>query len=126
MSAEAHMDVMTAYSARFDASHYIKGWAGHDRVHGHSFEVLVVLEGDINPATGIVRGGETLKGYVDDLVRELNGQDLGDMLPGVTPGPTGLAAYFMERLAIWFPTISTVTVRCSDGMRGGIKRSRRQ
>jgi len=120
------MDVMTGYTARFDASHSIQGWAGHDRTHGHSFEVSITLEGELNPLLGIVRGAETLKGYVDDLIRELDNRDLDDMLQGVVSGPTGLAAYFMERLAIWFPTITTVTVRCSDGMRGGIKRSRRQ
>ena len=103
--------VVTAHQA-FSASHMIPNHSTCGHLHGHDWDIAVSLTGEISPKTGMVTDHGLLVMALQDLCREFDRRDLNAMLPGVLPSPEGLAPYIRERLAMQFPTITTVTVSC--------------
>ncbi len=83
-------------SYRFEAAHFLpKVPPGHKcaRMHGHSYAVDVVIEGEIDPERGWVMDFAEIDEHVTPLVRQLDHQVLNE-IAGL-PNPTS------ELLAVW-------------------------
>ncbi|MEW5961990.1 MAG: 6-carboxytetrahydropterin synthase [Pseudomonadota bacterium] len=80
----------------FEAAHFLPSAApGHpnSRVHGHSFRARVAVEGEPDPATGLVMHFDDLAGAVAEARAELDHRFLNEI--------AGLEAPTLERIAIW-------------------------
>jgi len=80
----------------FEAAHYLPSAApGHPnaRVHGHSFRARVTVEGEPDPATGLVMHLDELAAATTEARQELDHHFLNDI--------AGLEAPTLERIAIW-------------------------
>jgi 6-pyruvoyltetrahydropterin/6-carboxytetrahydropterin synthase len=86
----------------FDAAHALHGYPGECRnLHGHTWDVEVVVSGERLDEVGIVYDFKTLK---DDLARVLEPLDhayLNDVPPfdALNPTAENLARHVFERLA---------------------------
>ncbi len=103
-----------AKSFSFDAAHFLpRVPEGHKcrRLHGHTYEVEVGLEGALDPVLGwVVDYGEVSRA-VDPVIRELDHRCLND-LPGLeNPTAEVLAAWLHARLRPALPQLADVTVR---------------
>ncbi len=101
-------------SFSFDAAHWLPEVPEDHkcrRLHGHTYEVVVGLEGEPDPRLGwVVDYGEVSRA-VDPVIRELDHHCLND-LPGLgNPTAENLAAWLFERLAAALPQLADVTVR---------------
>jgi 6-pyruvoyl-tetrahydropterin synthase len=100
----------TKAHAYFDASHTIKDDPQCGTDHGHTYEVIAHVTGDVEiDIFGIVRiqGAENLREQVETIAGELDHRNLEAMMPGVQTTPEGVANWILERI----PTADTVTVR---------------
>jgi 6-pyruvoyl-tetrahydropterin synthase len=122
---EVGVDITASASAQFNAGHLIKELLACTRQHGHFYDVEATVSGELDPVKGWPRGTEHLPTDLWEIVKELEGRQLNDMMPGVTTTPVGIAAYFMERLAINYPRLTSVEVRCSDHTAGRVSRTPR-
>jgi len=80
----------------FEAAHDLPRFPdGHKcrRLHGHSFRFDVIVEGDVDPHTGIVIDYGDIKIVVDPIVKQLDHYYLND-IPGLS-NPTS------EMIAKW-------------------------
>ena len=77
----------------FEAAHCIHNHAGKCRnIHGHSYKLLVSLEGQVNPETGMVIDFNDLSNIVqENIIRRLDHTILNDIIPLATA----------EQIAIW-------------------------
>jgi 6-pyruvoyltetrahydropterin/6-carboxytetrahydropterin synthase len=96
---------------RFEASHQLNGYEGKcARLHGHSWILNVVVEGMINPKTGMVYDYVDLKSAIQPIVDRLDHQHLGfGTVQGVLLRNTveGLPSDFLptsENLLWWIAT----------------------
>ena len=98
---------------RFEAAHFLpRVPEGHKcaRMHGHSYRVEVVIEGDVDPERGWVMDFAEIDEHVMPLVRRLDHQVLNEV-PGLT-NPTSelLAALWWRELAPALPGLVEVVV----------------
>lgn len=103
-----------AKSFSFDAAHYLpRVPEDHKcrRLHGHTYEVEIGLEGALDPDFGwVVDYGEVSR-VVDPVIRELDHRCLNE-LPGLdNPTAEILAAWLFARLRPELPQLTDVTVR---------------
>ncbi len=96
------------------------------RLHGHSFVVEVVVEGDVDPVLGWVMDYADIKAAFEPLYRELDHQYLNE-IPGLeNPTSELLAQWIWKRLEPGLPLLTeivvaeTCTARCV--YRGGAQR----
>ena len=83
-------------SYRFEAAHFLpKVPPGHKcaRMHGHSYMIEVVIEGEIDPERGWVMDFSDIDEHVMPLVKALDHQVLNEI--------EGLANPTSELLAVW-------------------------
>lgn len=81
---------------RFEAAHFLpKVPPGHKcaRMHGHSYMVEVVIEGDVDPERGWLMDFAEIDEYASPIVRQLDHQVLNEI--------DGLANPTSELLAVW-------------------------
>ena len=101
-------------SFTFDAAHFLpRVPEDHKcrRLHGHTYEVVVGLEGEMDPHLGwVVDYGEVGR-VVDPLVRELDHRCLNDLEGLDNPTAEVLAAWLFQRLREALPQLADVTVR---------------
>ncbi len=100
-------------SFTFDAAHWLPAVPdGHKcrRLHGHTYLLIVALEGELDPELGwVVDYGEVSR-VVDPVVRELDHHCLND-IPGLeNPTAEILAAWLCRRLLPDLPQLAEVTV----------------
>ena len=115
------VDYALTYDAFFDASHQELSVSGCEGLHGHTYEVHVTVEGDLEPDDNDVhrvQWYDTIAG-VQRVAGELDHRHLNDMLPGSVTIPEIIAAWFLERL----PQADYVEVK--QGWRGPTGRARR-
>lgn len=95
-SSDSHFPLIYLLSDtwRFPAAHVIEGDLRCGKLHGHSYRVEVTIE----YAEGLVWAS-----LVGNLVAELSGRNLNDMMPGSRPDPIGIATWFSERLQLHIP-----------------------
>ncbi len=90
-------------SYRFEAAHFLpKVPPGHKcaRMHGHSYQIEVVIEGEVDPERGWVMDFAEIDEYVTPLVKKLDHQVLNEIDGLVNPTSELLAVWFWNRLAL--------------------------
>ena len=104
----------------FEAAHRLpKVPAGHKcaRLHGHSFQVSVHVDGAVSAHTGWVRDFADLTDAMDPLLERLDHHYLNEIEGLENPTSELLARWIWERLAPALPGLSQVGVRetCNSG-----------
>lgn len=98
---------------RFEAAHFLpKVPQGHKcaRMHGHSYEVEVVVEGEIDPALGWLMDFSTISEHVSPLVAALDHRVLNE-LPGLdNPTTELLAVWLWNQLRPRLPELSEINI----------------
>lgn len=88
------------FHSRFDASHHVD-IEGHDRPHGHTFEIEAGVYGDLMTESGgsrRVSRSEYIQEKLDAIAAELDLRDLNAMMIGSDPVPEVIAAWILERI----------------------------
>jgi len=81
------------------------------RVHGHSYRVVVHVEGEVGRDTGWVMDFGDLKAVFEPIHAELDHHNLNE-IPGLeNPTSEILARWIWDRLAADLPMLSAITVR---------------
>ena len=112
-------------SYRFEAAHFLpKVPPGHKcaRMHGHSYQIDVTIEGEIDPERGWVMDFAAIDEHAMPLVRQLDHQVLNEIDGLANPTSELLARWWWQRLAALAGLVEvgvseTPTSRCS--YRGG-------
>ena len=87
-------------------------------MHGHSFKLEVVVEGDVDPATGWVYDHARIAAAVRPLVEQMDHAYLNDIDGLENPTIENMAAWLWERLKGPLPEVcelvihETPTARC--------------
>lgn len=100
-------------SYRFEAAHFLpRVPPGHKcaRMHGHSYLVVVVIEGEVDPELGWVMDFAAIDEHVQPLVRALDHQVLNEVDGLVNPTSELLAAWLWARLAPSLPSLVELQV----------------
>jgi 6-pyruvoyltetrahydropterin/6-carboxytetrahydropterin synthase len=72
-------------SLEFDAAHRLPGYDGKcSRVHGHTYDVEVVLEGPVDDENGFLMDFYDLKQILKSVLEELDHRDLNEILSNPT------------------------------------------
>ena len=97
----------------FEAAHLLpKAPEGHKcrRLHGHSFRVEVVVQGEVDPATGWLLDYGDIKDVVEPVRQELDHYYLNE-IPGLeNPTSENLSAWIWKRLKPRLPTLARLVV----------------
>ena len=98
----------------FEAAHRLPN-AGENHpcrhLHGHSYRVEVVVEGEVDPQTGWVCDYGQISEKMDPIVRQLDHQYLND-IPGLeNPTSERLCGWIWERLKPACPLLCEMTVQ---------------
>jgi 6-pyruvoyltetrahydropterin/6-carboxytetrahydropterin synthase len=111
------MQIVKAF--RFEAAHWLPHFPdGHKcrRLHGHSFEVEVVVAGPVDEHTGVVMDFGELKRVVSPLIDRLDhyclnelGAQLNDLLLS-NPTSENVARWFWRELKPLLPLLDEVIV----------------
>jgi len=99
---------------RFEAAHWLPCFPeGHKcrRMHGHSFVVDVVIEGDVDPAKGYLMDFADMKKVIDPVCDQLDHYCLND-IPGLeNPTAEMLAVWVYDKLKPDLPLLKLIRVR---------------
>lgn len=85
---------------------------GHpcSRLHGHSFKIILILIGDLDPAVGWVMDYNEIQSRVKPLLEQIDHRVLNEV-PGLeNPTSELLAKWFYDRARPLLPTLVRVTV----------------
>jgi 6-pyruvoyltetrahydropterin/6-carboxytetrahydropterin synthase len=100
-------------SFRFEAAHFVPTFpAGHPcaRMHGHSYKIEVVIEGEVDPAKGYVIDFRDIKRAYKPVEETLDHQMLND-IPGLEiPTSEVLSKWIYDRLKPSLPLLKTIRV----------------
>lgn len=105
---------------RFEAAHFLpKVPAGHKcaRVHGHSYRIEVVIEGEVDPERGWVMDFAAIDEHAVPLVRLLDHQVLNEIDGLANPTSELLAAWWWSRLKATLPELVEVVVSETESSR---------
>lgn len=98
---------------KFDAAHLLPNITpGHScsRMHGHTFRVVVRLEGEVGKESGWVRDFGEMKRLCEPVIDELDHATLND-IPGLdNPTSENIAVWIWNRLKPVLPELSEVEV----------------
>ncbi len=98
---------------RFEAAHFLpKVPAGHKcaRMHGHSYVIEVVIDGDIDPELGWVMDFAEIDEHVNPFVRALDHHVLNEIDGLANPTSELLAVWLWQRIAPKLPGLVEVVV----------------
>jgi 6-pyruvoyltetrahydropterin/6-carboxytetrahydropterin synthase len=112
----------------FEAAHFLPSApAGHpnSRIHGHSFHVRVSVDGEPDPATGLVFHFDDLSAAIADVRDALDHQFLNEI--------EGIGAPTLENITVWIwncleakiPGLSEVHISRPSCHEGCVYRGRR-
>lgn len=113
MLQRARMRTRLERTFRFEAAHYLpKVPPGHKcaRMHGHSYQLDVVIEGEIDPERGWLIDFADIDEQVAPIVRRLDHHVLNEIDGLANPTSELLAAWLWERLVIALPGLQEVVV----------------
>ncbi|MCB1505997.1 MAG: 6-carboxytetrahydropterin synthase [Hyphomicrobiaceae bacterium] len=105
----------------FEAAHFLPSAPpGHPnaRVHGHSFRVRVVVEGEPDPETGLVMPFDELSAAVADARQALDHHMLNDLEGLKAPTLELIAMWIWDRIGNRVPGLSEIQVArdsCQEG-----------
>ncbi|HEX2687847.1 MAG TPA: 6-carboxytetrahydropterin synthase QueD [Kofleriaceae bacterium] len=89
-------------SYRFEAAHFLpRVPPGHKcaRMHGHSYQIEIAIEGELDSERGWVMDFAEIDEYVMPLVRQLDHQVLNEIVGLSNPTSELLARWFWQRFA---------------------------
>ena len=98
----------------FEAAHWLPTFPeGHKcrRLHGHSFRVDVVIEGEVDPAEGYLQDFGQIKAALEPIEKRLDHYCLNDIEGLENPTAEMLAKWIYDRLAEALPLLDRVVVR---------------
>ena len=112
----------------FAAGHALRGYRGKcEKVHGHNYKVLVMLEGERLDSAGLLLDFVELKRLLRAVIERLDHEFLNDVPPfdALNPSAENMAKYFYDEISqalppspaslssvkIWETDTSTATYR---------------
>jgi len=101
-------------SFSFDAAHHLPHVPEEHkcrRMHGHTYTVILGLEGDLDPVLGWVQDYNEVSAAFRPLRRELDHHCLNDIAGLENPTAEILAAWIHARLVASLPLLADVTVQ---------------
>ena len=112
------MEVLKVFS--IEAAHWLPNVPeGHKcrRMHGHSFQVQISVEGPLDPRLGWVMDFADLKAAFQPIEDALDHRCLNDVAGLENPTSENLARWIWQRLKPELPALSQVIVRetCTSG-----------
>jgi 6-pyruvoyltetrahydropterin/6-carboxytetrahydropterin synthase len=108
------MKVRLAREFGFEAAHHLpRAPEGHKcrRLHGHSFRVEVVVEGEVDPATGWFLDYGVIREAVEPIRLQLDHYCLNDIAGLENPTSEHVARWIWERLKPALPSVARITVQ---------------
>jgi 6-pyruvoyltetrahydropterin/6-carboxytetrahydropterin synthase len=106
------MEISREYG--FEAAHRLPNVPeGHKcaRLHGHSFRVVVHVEGPVGETTGWVMDFADLDAAAGPIVGQLDHRYLNDIAGLENPTSERVAEWLWDRLAVELPALSQLTIR---------------
>ena len=100
-------------SYRFEAAHFLPQVPpGHKcaRMHGHSYQIHVIIEGEVDPVRGWVIDFADIDEHASPLVRRLDHQVLNEIDGLVNPTSELLAVWWWRELAPRLPGLREIVV----------------
>lgn len=100
-------------SFRFEAAHslpHLPETHQCHRLHGHSYEVIIGVSGELGPVKHWVQDYADISEVVMALIRRLDHQNLNELLDVPTTAEN-LADWFWQQLTSWLPLLSRVEIR---------------
>lgn len=97
----------------FEAAHWLPTFPeGHKcrRMHGHSFKVDVIVEGDVPPEQGYLMDYGQIKAAITPIQNQLDHYVLNDIEGLANPTAEMLAKWVYDRLKPTLPMITCVRV----------------
>jgi len=107
------MRMRLAKTFGFEAAHWLPTFPeGHKcrRMHGHSFKIEVVVEGDVDPAKGYLIDYGDIKRAIKPIEERLDHRVLNDIEGLENPTSEMLAAWIWDRVAPDLPDLAAVIV----------------
>lgn len=108
------MTLQIAYRFGFDAAHHFDHFPeGHPnrRMHGHSFQVEIAIEGKPDPRSGFVADFDVVRAACEEIRARLDHRVLNDIDGLAKPSLENLSIWIWNGLAARFPALVRVTVR---------------
>lgn len=105
----------------FDAAHYLPGAPeGHPnrRVHGHSFRVVVWLDGKVDPSTGTVRHFELFLREIERFHVKVDHHMLNEIEGLENPTLENIAVWLWNEMEDALPELSRIEIHrasCNEG-----------
>jgi 6-pyruvoyltetrahydropterin/6-carboxytetrahydropterin synthase len=104
----------------FEAAHHLPHVPeGHKcaRLHGHSFRVMIVVQGNPGPQTGWVMDFGDIKSAFKPVLEQLDHFYLNDIQGLENPTSENLAIWIWDRLKPLLPELCRIEIRetCSSG-----------
>ena len=107
------MHVRLSKSFGFEAAHWLPCFPeGHKcrRMHGHSFRVDVIVEGELDPAVGYLIDFADIKRATEPIERALDHRCLNEIDGLGNPTSEMVAAWIWARLKPALPMLSEIVV----------------
>ncbi|TVQ31872.1 MAG: 6-carboxytetrahydropterin synthase QueD [Phycisphaeraceae bacterium] len=107
------MHVRLVKSFGFEAAHFLPTFPdGHKcrRMHGHSFRVEVIVEGDVRPEDGYLVDYGVIKEAIEPVRKRLDHYLLNEIEGLENPTSELLAAWIWNHLAPTLPLLSEIVV----------------
>ena len=108
------MKIKLSKTFDFEAAHWLPTFAqGHKcrRLHGHSFRVDVIVEGEVDPSRGYLIDYGDIKAAIEPVRMQLDHYLLNE-IPGLeNPTAEMLTKWIYDRLKPALPLLSCVIVR---------------
>jgi 6-pyruvoyltetrahydropterin/6-carboxytetrahydropterin synthase len=79
-------------------------------MHGHSYQIEIAIEGEVDPDRGWVMDFAEIDEHAQPLVRRLDHQVLNEIDGLANPTSEHLAAWWWHKLAPSLPGLSEITV----------------
>ena len=108
------MHISLTKTIDFEAAHWLPTFPeGHKcrRLHGHSFKIDVVIEGEVDPAKGFLQDFGEVKDATGPIRKQLDHYCLNDIEGLGDPTAEMLAKWIYDRLKPNLPLLAAVRVR---------------
>jgi 6-pyruvoyltetrahydropterin/6-carboxytetrahydropterin synthase len=108
------MHVRLIRSFGFEAAHWLPTFPeGHKcrRLHGHSYQVEIVVEGDVPPESGYLIDYGDIQKAIDPVHKQLDHHCLNEIEGLENPTSEVLADWMWQRLAPGLPLLAAIVVR---------------
>jgi len=107
------MHVKLSKTFHFEAAHDLPTFPeGHKcrRLHGHSFRVKVVVEGNVEEKKGYLIDYGDIKKVADPIIRQLDHYSLNKIAGLENPTAENLARWIYQRLKPALPLLSSIFI----------------